>query len=452
MSDIDYRRSCAKNKETDHSQTVGKEGPVLIQDSVLHETLEKFIYERDIPRAVHTKGYGAFGYFKTLNSMSAYTKACFLQRPGQIVETFSRFSLAVSERATPDTLRNVRGFSTKFYTGEGNFDLLCNHLPIFLVRDGMKFPKSIHSLEPSPVNNLSSPVSFWKFVSENPEAMNFVTWLYTDLGTIDNLRCIRTYGVNTYVWVNREGKRTYVKYHWIPLAGQRTIDRQTAVRLAGENPDIAGEDLYKTLESGKTVEYNLCVQLMDPCKAKDMPFDVLDDTKVWDENEFPLQLVGRLVLKCNPKNYKWQVEKSGFSPANLVEGIELSNDKMLQGRSFIYWDAQRRRIGAEFRDIPVNHSENWEPGKLVTSGNGECAKGVLQRSDIRKTEDFFQAGQFYRTLSDEEKAHLVDNMAVELYQVPLQIQTCILEYLGNADCKYKEAVEKRICWYQNRKS
>ena len=234
-----------------------------------------------IERSVHTKGYGAFGYFITQKSMKPYTSAEFLQTPGQKIQTFSRFSLAVSNKGTPDTSRNVRGFSTKFYTNAGVFDLLCNHIPVFLVRDSIKFPAAIKSLSPSPINNLLDPSSFWKFVSENPESVHFLLMLYSDLGTIDNLRRVRYYGVNTYVWKNAQGKKHYVKYHWIPLLGEKNIDRQMSVKIAGENPNIAGEDLYNTIANGKAVEFDLCVQLMSFSESYNLSFDPLDDTKVW---------------------------------------------------------------------------------------------------------------------------------------------------------------------------
>lgn len=443
----DKSSSCPK---TEDSQTAGENGPVMADDVILHETLETFVNEKTIERAVHTKGYGAFGHFTTLQSMKAYTTACFLQNPGRRTRTFTRFSLAVSTKGTPDTSRNVRGFSTKFYTEEGIFDLLCNHIPVFLVGDAMQFPVAIKSLSPSPKNNLTSPLSFWKFFSEHPEATNFVTYLYSDLGTLDNLRCMRTYGVNTYIWKNAKGIRHYVKYHWIPISGQKTIDRKKAVQLAGENPDIAGKDLYDTLAKGKTVSYDLYVQLMNPKDACTLSYNPLDDTKIWDECAYPLIPVGRLTLEKNVEQYQAQVEKSAFSPANLLEGIELSNDKMLQGRSFVYWDAQRRRIGPDFRSVPINHEHNWSPAKsLVTNQEGVCVSGPRQRSRISPADNFSQAGELYQTLSPEQKEHLADNIASELYAVPSSIQKCVLNYFCQSDAGYRSKVQRQIDLYQS---
>lgn len=425
--------SNSKLDNTNYSFTVGSDGPVLLQDTILHEALEDFVNEKMIERSVHTKGYGAFGYFITQKSMKPYTSAEFLQTPGQKIQTFSRFSLAVSNKGTPDTSRNVRGFSTKFYTNAGVFDLLCNHIPVFLVRDSIKFPAAIKSLSPSPINNLLDPSSFWKFVSENPESVHFLLMLYSDLGTIDNLRRVRYYGVNTYVWKNAQGKKHYVKYHWIPLLGEKNIDRQMSVKIAGENPNIAGEDLYNTIANGKAVEFDLCVQLMSFSESYNLSFDPLDDTKVWSEDDYPLISVGKLVLNKNVDEYKNQVEKVAFSPANLLEGIELSDDRMLQGRSFIYWDAQRRRLGPDFRDIPINHMKDWNYNSLVTSGVGNYTSGIQSRNDISKPDNFSQASEFYRSLSQTEKDHLIDNIASDLKLASKNIQKQVLKYLCTID-------------------
>lgn len=446
------RTDCAPFQACDHTQTVGDRGPALLQDTMLHETLETFVHQKMIERAVHTKGYGAFGHFKPYESMCAYTKACFLQSAGQATPVFVRFSFAVSNRGTPDTARNVRGFSTKFYTKEGVFDLLCNHIPVFFIRDAMRFPETIAALSPSPVNNLADPGMFWSYIARTPEATHALLWLYSDRGTRDSFRHMGGHSVNTYVWKNAEGRRRYVKYHWVPLAGERVLDRQQAYMLACENPDVAGQDLYDTLDSGKAVEYELNVQLMDPEDEIALPYDPLDDTKVWSETDYPLMPVGRLTLERNPDDYKSQVEKAAFSPANLTEGIELSADKMLQGRSFIYWDAQRRRLGPDFREMPVNREDGWSPKRLVTSGCGDHACGELVRADIPKQDDFTQAGMFYDSLCDTEKQHLIDNIASELHAVGPKVQSCVLGYLREASAELGELVAWQIELYSGRGS
>lgn len=447
----DTPASWADNRSlnTLHSQTVGERGPVLHQDSTLHETLETFVHTKILERPVHVKGFGAFGYFQTVNSMKEYTKLCFLQTPGQQVPVTVRFSLAAGNKGTPDTSRNVRGFSTKFYTDDGIFDLLCNHIPVLFVRDGIRFPEAFTSLQPSPVNNLIDPNRFWKFVARAPEATHFVTWLYSDVGTVKSLRHIRGFGVNTFVWRNAEGVRRYVKYHWIPAAGEEYIDRQEAAKLAGMNPDIAGQDLYDTIAAGNPVVYELWVQLMDPKEESTLPYDPLDCTKVWDGRKYPLVPVGRLILNRNPDNYMEQIEKIAFSPANLLEGTELSDDKLLQARANIYWDSQRRRLGPDFRSIPVNHQENWSPDEQITSGNGRYVEGRLARSELPTPDNFTQAGQRYLYLSSIEQDHLVDNLAADLSVVSAETQNIVLGYFNHASAELGKRVAEQIAVYAN---
>ncbi|MFB7813623.1 catalase [Paenibacillus chitinolyticus] len=429
--------------EVIHSQTIGERGPVLEQDNLLHETLETFVHTKMIERPVHVKGSGAFGYFQTVHSMAAYTKLCFLQNPGQQVPVTVRFSLAVSNKGTPDTSRNVRGFSTKFYTEQGVFDLLCNHIPVFSVRDAIRFPEFVQAFSPSPVNNLLDPERLWSFVARAPESTHFLVRLYSNAGTVKSYRHIPGHSVNTYVWRNARGVRTFVKYHWIPFAGVQVIDRREAARLS-ENPDFAGKDLFDTLAAGKTVEYGLHVQLMNPDDEANLPFDPLDDTKVWDEKQYPLLPVGRLVLNRNPDNYMDQVEKIAFSPSNLLDGAELSDDKLLQGRANIYWDSQRRRLGPDFRKIPVNHQQNWSPDSLVTSGNGRYVEGRLMRSELPKPDNFTQAGEYYRALPPVQQEHLAENLSADLAGISHGTQSVVLSYLYQASSELGERVARQI--------
>ncbi|MHA2896097.1 catalase [Bacillus cereus] len=427
-----------------HAQTVGKGGPVLEQDSVTHELLEDLIHEKIIERPVHAKGFGAFGYFEVINSMSTYTKLQFLQTPGQQVPVAVRFSLAASVKGTPDTSRNVRGFSTKFYTNEGIFDLICNHLPVISIRDPIRFSESVKATSPSPTNNLVDPNRFWSFVARAPESISFVVRFYSDAGTVKSFRHIRGYSVNTYVWRNIQGVRYYLKYHWVPFAGEEWIDREEATRLAGTDPDVAGKDLYDTIAAGKSVEYGLYVQLMNPVDAESLTYDPLDATKVWDEREYPLLPVGKMVLNQNPDNYMEQVEKISFSPSNLLEGAELSDDKILQGRANIYSDSQRRRIGPEFRKVPVNQQQNWTPADLQTSGEGLYVEGRLVRSDIEKQDDFTQAGTYYEQLSPVQQEHLVNNLSTDLKIVDQDIQRIVLNYLSQASEELADRVTRKI--------
>lgn len=437
----------AANPEATHSQTVGVRGPVLMQDTALHETLETFVFSTTLPRRIHTKGYGAFGYFRTTHSMKEYTKAGFLQTPGQQVPVAVRFSLASSNLGTPDTLRNVRGFSTRFYTDDGIFDLLCNHLPVFFVRDAIRVPDVIGHLSPSPVNNLADPERFWSLFAKYPETTNMLVWFFSDLGTIRSLRHIRGYSVSTYVWQNAQGVRRYVKYTWIPMAGQEYIDRQEAQQLACKDPNIAGRDLYDSIAEGKAVEYELFVQLMNPEDARALPFDPLDDTKLWDESKYPLLPVGRMVLNRNPDNYAEQVDKLAFNPANLLPGLEFSDDKILQGRTFIYSDAQRHRLGPDYRNIPVNKQPGWSPAAMVSSGEGRHISGEIMRAEIPDPDNFTQAGQRYESFSAAEKRNLADNIASELVAARPDTQRAVLKNVEQASPALAEAIRNQMPLY-----
>ncbi|HFK1546617.1 TPA: catalase [Bacillus albus] len=427
-----------------HSQTVGSRGPVLEQDSVLHETLQQFIHEKILERPVHVKGFGAFGYFQTIYPMSEHTKLSFLQHSNEKVPVMVRFSLAVSTKGTPDTSRNVRGFSTKFYTKEGIFDLLCNHIPVFSVRDPMRFSETIHALSPSPKNNLLDPNRFWSFVAKAPESIHFVLHLYSDAGTAKSLRHIPGHSVNTYVWRNAEGNRKYVKYHWYPFEGVQFITSEEAIKLAAENPDYSGKDLYDAIANGKPVEYGLYVQLMDPKDEAHLSYDPLDDTKVWDEKVYPLIPIGKMVLNKNPENYMEEVEKVAFSPSNLLDGAELSDDKMLQGRANIYSDSQRRRIGPEFRKLMINQQKNWTPGKQITSGNGRYVEGKLERTSITKQDDFTQPSEFYAKLKLIEKEHLAKNLAGDLKVISDDIRKVVLGYFHKVSADLAAKIENAL--------
>ncbi|WMC91431.1 catalase [Kineothrix sp. MB12-C1] len=439
------------NTDIYHSQTVGVRGPVLVQDTALHETLETFVFSTTLPRRLHTKGYGAFGYFYTTHSMREYTEAKFLQTPNQRVPVAVRFSLAAGNEGTPDTLRNVRGFSTRFYTDDGFFDLLCNHLPVFFIRDAINVPDVISHLSPSPVNNLPDPERLWSLFAKYPEATNMMMWFFSDLGTVKSLRHIKGYGVSTYVWKNAQGVRRYVKYHWFPMAGAEHIDQQEAQWLACQDPNISGRDLYDYIAKGKSVEYELCVQLMDPEDAKILPFDPLDDTKVWDETQYPLLPVGRMVLNRNPDNYAEQVEKLALNPANLLPGLEFSDDKILQGRTFIYSDAQRHRLGPDYRNIPVNKQPNWSPASMVSSGNGRYVGGEIMRSGIPDPDNFTQATQRYESFSAKEKNNLASNIASGLVDALPNTQRVVLYHLEQVSPVLADKVRNQMRMYSGNK-
>lgn len=432
-----------KPGKTVHAQTAGENGPILLQDSILRETLAEFIHASVLDRAVYAKGYGALGYFQATHSMREYTTASLFQAAGAVTPVSTRFALAFGPRGAADTRRNLRGFSVKFFVETGVYDLLCNHIPVSMVHEPIKYPEAVKAFSPSPVTNLYEPDKLWRFFAATPEMANFLLWLYTDLGTKKSFRTTRFYGVNTYVWKNIDGKRTYVKYHWIPTIGEETITRQEASRLAGTDPDIAGHDLHRAIASGDTPAYGLYVQLLDPNDLLHLSFDPLDSTKLWDESAYPLKPVGRLVLDHNPET-PGETEQLAFSPSNLIEGIELSADRILQGSSAIYADAQRRRLGPDFRKLSANGQSTWSPQSQISSGAGQYIEGYIQRAGQSRRDNFSQAGKTYKELSPAAQENLIDNLAADLALASVACQQKALEYFGNASPILCERLRQRI--------
>lgn len=460
------------------SETVGENGPTLLQDIYFIEKLAHFDRERIPERVVHAKGAGAFGTFVCENSMAAYTRADVFSQQGKTTRVFTRFSTVIGSKGSADTVRDPRGFAVKFYTGEGNLDIVGNDLPVFFIRDAIKFPDVIHSLKPSPANNLIYPQRFWDFISLTPEATHMITWLYSDRGTIKSYRHVEGFGVNTYVWVNGAGQRFLIKYHWKTAQGVETIDRFEAHRLAGTNPDIAVQDLYDAICRGDYPRYHLCVQIMTEEQGALLPFDPLDDTKTWNEEQFPLYYVGTMTLHENPESFFAQTEQSAFCPANLVPGIELSFDKMLQGRSFSYADTQRHRIGPNFADLPINRpvvpvNNNLRDGAMTynfnacpinyspNSLNNDCPRvqtqpptvpavacGPVVRAVIRNTDDFTQAGERYDAMTEAEKNALSDNIAVEVALCDDGIVNRLLGYFYQASPDWANRVRERMIHYR----
>ncbi|MFZ2535466.1 catalase [Methanothrix sp.] len=433
--------------DNNNSLTVGERGPTLLQDIEFIEKIANFDRERIPERVVHAKGAGAFGYFQVYEPMTNYTKAKFLQDPDQKTPVFVRFSTVAGGRGSADTVRDVRGFATKFYTEEGNYDIVGNDLPVFFIRDAIKFPDLVHAVKAEPHNNIPSSSTghnnFWDFISQTPESTHMLTWVFSDRGTPASYRMMEGFGVNTYVWVNSEGQAVYVKYHWKPALGVKNFDHQNAYRIAGEDPDYLVRDLWDAIERGESVEYELYVQMMNISEELNQTFDPLDDTKTWPEDQFPLMPVGKMVLDRNPDNFFTQVEQAAFCPANLVPGIELSADKMLQGRVFSYADTQRYRLGVNFKDLPTNRSlatvaNNQRDGAMQTKiFNGSInfapssqgglisateagvpyepyVQGNITRETIYKTDDFSQARERYLAMNETEKEHLAGNLVADL--------------------------------------
>jgi catalase len=411
--------------------------------------------------------------------MAKYTYAKFLQDPKKKTPVFVRFSTVVGARGSADTARDPRGFAVKFYTEDGNYDLVGNNLPVFFIRDAIKFPDMVHAFKPAPDTGYPTSSSansrFWDFISLTPESTHMITWLFSDRGTVKSYRKMEGFGVNTYKWVNAKGKAVYVKYHWKPKAGIETIDRHESTRLAGEDPDIATRDLYETIASGKTVEYELYVQIMEIADELKQDFDPLDATKTWSEDEFPLMPVGKMVLNRNPENFFAETEQAAFCPASIVPGIDFSADKLLQGRIFSYADTQRHRLGANYLQLSINRPKvlvnnnqrdgamqyapygggtvNYEPNTLAsgmpceapaTATTQAYLEGNIVRQKISLTNDFEQAGERYRSLSKVDQDHLVDNIVDSLGKADKPIQQRMVENLTKADPQLGKRVGKGL--------
>jgi catalase len=465
--------------DNQNSLAVGERGPVLLQDVHLVEKLANFDRERIPERVVHAKGAGAYGYFQVYRSMTKHTCAKFLQDPRKRTPVFVRFSTVVGSRGSADTARDPRGFAVKFYTEDGNYDLVGNNLPVFFIRDAIKFPDMVHAFKPAPDTGYPTSSSansrFWDFISLTPESTHMITWLFSDRGTVKSYRKMEGFGVNTYKWVNAEGKAVYVKYHWKPKEGIETIDRHEATRLAGEDPDVATRDLRETIASGKTVEYELCVQIMKIEDELKQDFDPLDATKTWPEDKFPLMPVGKMVLDRNPENFFAETEQAAFCPATIIPGVDFSADKLLQGRIFSYADTQRHRLGANYLQLPVNRPQvivndnqrdgamqyapygggtvNYEPNTLAdgmpreaapTAMHRESIRGEVGRRKISITNDFGQAGGRYRSLGNMDQDHLVDNIVDSLRKADKSIQRRMVENLTKADPEFGKRVARGL--------
>lgn len=430
---------------TQHSQTVGESGPVLMEDIVLHEVLQDFVHQKPRERVLHIKGYGALGQFELARSMAPYTTAAFLQTPGSKTPVIVRFSKAGGPQGAADSLRDIWGFAVRFYTTGGICDFVGNHIPVFFVQDAMRFPQVIAALSPSPQSNLTDPNRLWSFVADTPETLHMITYLFSDQGTVGSLRHIAGHSVNTFVWKNAQGERRYVKYHWKPLLGEEFLTQEQAAVLAGKNPQAAGEDLWNTLAQGTPVKYELQVQLMELSERLTLPFDPLDDTKTWDEQQFEPITVGTLVLQENPRDYSAQVEQLAFSPANLVPGIELSEDKMLQGRAFAYWDAQRYRLGNGFRRIAVNRQPGFSPfTSLVTSQEGVMLQGIAGRYENPRTQEYQQPAGRYAAMDEQQREHLALNLASSLGAADTGVQERVLGLFERISPRLSQAVREAM--------
>ncbi|MHC5534473.1 catalase KatA [Priestia megaterium] len=452
--------------DNQNSMTAGSRGPTLIQDVHLLEKLAHFNRERVPERVVHAKGAGAHGYFEVTNDVSSYTKAAFLSEVGKRTPLFARFSTVAGENGSADTVRDPRGFAVKFYTEEGNYDLVGNNTPVFFIRDAIKFPDFIHTQKRDPRTHLKNPTAVWDFWSLSPESLHQVSILMSDRGIPATLRHMHGFGSHTFKWVNAEGDGVWVKYHFKTEQGVKNLSPDVAAKLAGENPDYHTEDLFNAIEKGDFPSWKLCVQIMPLEDADTYRFDPFDVTKVWSQKDYPLIEVGRMVLDRNPENYFAEVEQATFSPGTLVPGIDVSPDKMLQGRLFAYSDAHRYRVGANHQALPINRPRSevnnyqrdgqmrfddnggrsvyYEPnsfgGPTESQENKQAAypvSGVADSVAYDHNDHYTQAGDLYRLLSEDERTRLVANIVEAMKPVEKEeIKLRQIQHFYKADPEY----------------
>jgi catalase len=461
-------------ENTDNSLHAGTRGPSLIEDFHLREKVMRFDHERIPERVVHARGSGAYGHFQAYQSLARYTSADFLCDPGVRTPVFVRFSTVQGPRGSADTVRDVRGFATKFYTRQGNFDLVGNNMPVFFIQDGIKFPDIIHAVKPEPQHEMptgaSAHDSFWDFVSLQPETMHHVIWLMSDRAIPRSFRTMQGFGVHTFRLVNAEGAGTLVKFHWTPVAGTQSLVWDEAQQIAGRDPDFNRRDLWNAIEAGAGPEYELGMQLIPEEREFDfLDFDLLDPTKLVPEELVPVTPVGRMVLDRNPDNFFAETEQVAFCVGNVVPGIDFTDDPLLQARLFSYLDTQLTRLGGpNFAQLPVNrpvadvhhHQQdgfgqqqiptgggNYHPNTLgggcpVVPGNDGGYAHYPERVDghkVRRRSETFadhygQATLFWNSMSDWERAHIVAGYQFELGKVTqLAIRERIVGHLERID-------------------
>ena len=459
-----------------HSITAGDRGPVLIQDVHLIEKLAHFNRERIPERVVHAKGAGARGYFEVTNDLTKYTKANFLSEIGKKTEVFTRFSTVGGEKGSADAERDPRGFAVKFYTEEGNYDLVGNNTPVFFIRDPIKFPDFIHTQKRNPETNLKDANMFWDFLSLTPESLHQVTILFSDRGTPRSFRNMNGYGSHTYKWYNENGESFWIKYHFKTDQGIDNFTREEAEKIKGVDPDTATRDLYSAIKKNESPSWTLQVQVMPVKDAENYRFDVFDVTKVWPHGDYPVMEVGKMVLNQNPTNYFAEVEQAAFSPGNFVPGISTSLDKMLQGRLFAYPDAHRYRLGPNYLLLPVNRPKgvktmNYQrDGYMRFDSNGDGAPNYYPNSfggpepSIKTAEpfymisgkatrqeynhpndDFIQPGTLYsKVMNDVDRENLIKNIVSHLCNAKKDIQIRQTKLFYKADPKYGQRVAEGL--------
>jgi catalase len=462
--------------DNQNALTAGDRGPLLVQDWQLFEKHAHFNRERIPERVVHAKGSGAYGTFTVTGDISKYTKAGIFSEIGKKTDCLVRFSTVAGERGAADAERDVRGFAMKFYTDEGNWDLVGNNTPVFFVRDPYKFPDFIHTQKRDPKTNLRSNTAMWDFWSLSPESLHQVTILFSDRGLPRSYRHMNGYGSHTYSFINAKNERFWVKFHFKTIQKIQCLTDDEAAKIVSHDRESHQRDLFTSIENRDFPKWRLMVQIMTEEQASKTSYNPFDLTKVWPHKEFPLIEVGIMELNRNPENYFAEIEQAAFSPANMVPGISHSPDKMLQFRIFSYADAHRYRLGVNYESLPVNRpkvpvSTYYRDGKMRFDGNAESAinyepnsfdgptednsfkepplkiTGDGDRYDHRKgNDDYTQAGNLYRLMPPDEKDRLYKALAGAMSGVPKEIIERQLAHFAKADMAYADGVRKALGW------
>jgi catalase len=470
--------------DNQNSLKAGVRGPGLLEDFILREKIHHFDHERIPERIVHARGSAAHGYFELTKSLAQYTRANILTEVGKKTEVFTRFSTVAGGAGSSDTPRDVRGFAVKFYTTEGNWDLVGNNIPVFFIQDAIKFPDLIHAVKMEADRGYPQAASahdtFWDFIGLMPESTHMVMWAMSERTLPRSLRMMEGFGVNTFRLINEAGEATLVKFHWRPRLGLQSTLWDEAVKIAGADPDYHRRDLYEAIAAGSFPEWDFGVQLLSQQEADALPFDILDATKVIPEELVPVRIIGKLVLNRNPDNFFAETEQVAFLPTNMPPGIDVSEDPLLQGRLFSYQDTQLSRLGTvNFHQIPINRAKgcpflnfqrdghmqtdmprgraNYEPNSLDKGGE-EPGPRADQRSGFRSfaaevsgqkvrlraesfADHYSQARMFFRSQSAVEQAHLASALVFELSKVTLEhVRVRVLSNLLNVDADLGERV------------
>lgn len=461
--------------DNQNSITAGPRGPMLLQDVWFLEKMAHFDREVIPERRMHAKGSGAYGTFTVTHDITKYTKAKIFSEIGKQTDMFIRFSTVAGERGAADAERDIRGFSMKFYTEEGNWDLVGNNTPVFFFRDPLQFPDLNHAVKRDPRTNMRNANNNWDFWTGLPEALHQVTIVMSDRGIPDSYRHMHGFGSHTFSMINEDNERVWVKFHLRSQQGIHNLTDEEAGKLVGTDRESHQRDLYENIEKGNFPKWKMYIQVMTEEEANQMPYNPFDLTKVWYKKDFPLIEVGEFELNKNPDNYFAEVEQAAFTPANVVPGIGFSPDKMLQGRLFSYGDAQRYRLGVNHHQIPVNqpkcpvHSFHRDGGMRVDGNHGSklhyepnsygewkeqqgyhepdlAIHGAANRWDFREDDDnyFEQPGKLFNLMSPEQQEVLFANTARNMIGVEKHIKIRHIGHCYQADPKYGEGVAKAL--------